>query len=454
MISSHSVLTSVQAVCRVAVVLAICSGIPFGDDRAPSAQEQQLPYAMHAPMSERPTIRVGHRDADVIGTDHRALQAAVDYVASLGGGVVEIGPGEYLMGDSLHLRSHVTVRGQKGKTILRKADAAVSPLALDADFGEEQVTVQAAAGFIVGAGIAIWDDHAEGFHITVARITGRSGNTFSLDDPLMSDCMTTAHAMAATVYPVVSGSDIRAARIENLTIEGNKGANPHLDGCRGAGIYLNRAFGVAIHACVARNYHGDGISFQQSNDVTVTSCISEDNTHLGLHPGSGSQRAVVRDCVARRNGSDGLYLCWRVRHGVFQDNRLEENGRFGISIGHKDSDNVFCGNQVLRNDSSGVCFRDESTGMSPHRNRLERNVIADNGRQPATAGIQIDGEPDGLILVDNTIRDSRAAPQRTQTVGIVIQQRVGSISLERNRIDAGVPIEDHRAAHARAGARE
>ena len=81
------------------------------------------------------------------------MQAAVDYVASLGGGVVEIGAGEYQMGDSLHLRSNVTVRGQKGKTILRKADAAVSPLALDGDFGEQQVTLKNPSGFAVGC----WD---------------------------------------------------------------------------------------------------------------------------------------------------------------------------------------------------------------------------------------------------------------------------------------------------------
>ncbi|MCI4348570.1 MAG: right-handed parallel beta-helix repeat-containing protein, partial [Thermoplasmata archaeon] len=402
--SSHSLNTPVRAIVRVVSVLGICGGIALGDDLAPRVQEQQLPYAMHSQMSERPTVRVGHRGADMNGTDHRVLQAAVDYVAALGGGVVEIGEGEYLMGDSLHLRSDVTVRGQKGKTILRKADAAVSPLALDGDFGEQQVTVKAPAGFAVGAGIAIWDDHAGGFHITVARITGRNGNTFSLDTPLMADYMAAAHATAATVYPVVGGSEIRSARVEDLVIEGNKGANPYLDGCRGAGIYLYHAFGAVIQGCVVRNYHGDGISFQQSNDVTVTACVSEDNTHLGLHPGSGSQRPVVRDCLARRNGTDGLFLCWRVRHGVFEDNRLEENGRFGISIGHKDSDNLLRGNRVLRNGSSGVFFRDESAGMSPHRNRVERNVIEDNGRKPGTAGIQIRGKPDGLVLEGNAIR--------------------------------------------------
>ena len=335
---------------------------------------------MHAKMSQRPTIRVGRSDADMVGADHRVLQAAVDYVANLGGGTVEIGEGEYLMGDSLHLRSEVTIRGRKGKTILRKAEAAVSPLAIDGDFGEQQVTVREPKGFDVGRGVAIWDDHSGGFHTTVARITGRDGNRFSIDADLMSDYMVSGHAQAATVFPVVSGTDIRAARVEDLVIEGNKGANPYLNGCRGAGIYLYRGFGVEIRGCVVRNYHGDGISFQQSNDVTVADCVVEDNTHLGLHPGSGSQRPTVRDCLARRNGTDGLFLCWRVRHGVFEANRLEDNGQAGISIGHKDSDNLLRGNHVVRNGACGVLFRDEAAGMSPHRNRLEQNIIEDNGR--------------------------------------------------------------------------
>src|SRR3990172_2249878 len=79
---------------------------------APEAGEKQLPRAMHSAMRDRPTIRVGQREGDIIGADNRALQAAVDYVAGLGGGTVEIGEGVYVMRDSLHLRSHVTVRGQ------------------------------------------------------------------------------------------------------------------------------------------------------------------------------------------------------------------------------------------------------------------------------------------------------------------------------------------------------
>ncbi|MFO0889844.1 MAG: right-handed parallel beta-helix repeat-containing protein [Isosphaeraceae bacterium] len=437
-------LVALRSLGPLSLSLMLLGAAALADDAGPKKDEQQLPLAMHSQMSERPRVTVGNAGADIVGSDNRALQAAVDYVAGLGGGVVEIGEGEYLMRDSLHLRSNVAVRGRKGKTVLRKADGVVSPLALDGDFGEQQITVKDASGFAVGAGVAIWDDHAGGFHTTVARITGRRGNTFSIDAPLMADCMVENHAKAATVFPVVSGTNIQGASVEDLTVEGNKQANPALNGCRGAGIYLYRGFGTVIRGCVVRSYHGDGISFQQSNDVTIVDCVSEDNADLGLHPGSGSQRPTVRNCVARRNGTDGLFLCWRVRHGVFEGNRLEENGRFGISIGHKDSDNLLRSNLVLRNASNGVFFRNEEEGMSPHRNRLEDNRIEDNGREAGTAAIRIRGLPSGLVFEANVIRDTRETARRTQTVGILVEDRVGPVEIGRNEIDAGTAVEDRR----------
>jgi len=413
-------------------------------DFSPKPQEQQLPQAMHSAMKELPTITVGKDNADLIGSDNRVLQAAVDYIAGLGGGLVEIGQGQFLMHDSLHLRSNVTVRGQKGKTILRKAAGVVSSLALDGDFGEQQITVAEPTGFAVGYGVAVWDDNAGGFHTTVARITGSNQNTFSIDKPLMTDCMVRDKAKAATVFPVISAYNIEGSRIENLIIDGSKESNVHLNGCRGAGIFLYRAFGTVIRGCIVRNYNGDGISFQQSNDVTVVDCICEDNAFLGIHPGSGSQRPLVRNCIARRNGTDGLFLCWRVRHGLFEDNVLEGNERFGISIGHKDSDNLFRRNIVRLNHRDGVFFRNESLGMAAHRNRLEENIIENNGADGQAAGIRIRGQTNDLLFKNNTIVDTRAKGAQTQTVGICIEESVGKVILEGNKIEAETEIDDRR----------
>ena len=412
---------------------------------SPPADEQQLPRAMHSKMADLPTISVGVRDADIVGADNRALQAAVDYISGLGGGVVDIGPGEFVMHDSLHLRSFVTVRGTKGKTVLRKAKSAVSLLALDGDYGEEQVTLVNPEGFGVGYGITVWDNQSGGFHTTVGRITGQNGNTFSFDAPLNADCMVANKAQAATVFPVVSGYHLEGAWIEDLIIDGNKGENVSLNGCRGGGIFLYRGFGTIIRGCEVRNFNGDGISFQQSNDVLVEDCVSEGNTGLGMHPGSGSQRPVVRRCVARNNGEDGLFLCWRVRHGVFEKNILENNGRYGISIGHKDTDNLLQENEVRGNSEDGIFFRDETVGMAGHRNRLEKNVVENNGGKNDAAGIRVRGETRDLVFRDNIIRDTRPPKDRKQLVGIRIEQDAGEVTLEGNKIDAKTKLQDERA---------
>src|SRR5262245_4513656 len=92
--------------CPLVIAMEILTGASNAQvDRGPL----QVPRAMHIAMKEKAHIFVGVRSGDVVGSDNKSLQSAVDYVAGLGGGMVEIGPGEFLMRDSLHLRSHVTV---------------------------------------------------------------------------------------------------------------------------------------------------------------------------------------------------------------------------------------------------------------------------------------------------------------------------------------------------------
>lgn len=404
----------------------------------------QLSSSMHVPMKTRPHVTVGTKSADIVGSDNRALQAAVDYVASLGGGTVQIGPGDFKMRDSLHLRPHVTVRGTPGKTVLRKEKAVVSVLQIDGDYGEEQITLEHPEGFAVGDGVAIWDKNAGGFHATLARIIGQDGATFAISLPLNADCMVANGAQAATVFPIISGYHVEGARVEDIIVDGNKGENVSLNGCRGAGIFLYRCHGAVLERCTARNYHGDGISFQQCNDVMVLACTSEHNAGLGLHPGSGSQRPIVRQCVARSNGEDGLFLCWRVKYGTFEDNVLEGNQRFGISIGHKDTDNLLRSNQVRSNHQAGVFFRNESFGMAGHRNRLEKNIIENNGVTAPAPGIRVRGETGELVFQDNLIRDTRPTGRQLQTVGILLEEKVGAVELLNNEVRAEKPLQDQR----------
>ena len=383
-------------------------------------------------MPERLVITVGQGTGDLVGSDNRALQAAVDYVGGLGGGLVIIGPGTYLMRDSLHLRSGVTVRGQGVETVLRKADAVESRLIVDGDYDEEQITVADASGFAPGSGVTITSDQVEGFHNTVRTIIAVDGNTCYLNGPILFNCGVADHAIAQTVFPVISGYHVVRARAENLTIEGNRASNPRMNGCRGAGIYLYRGQECVISDCLIRDYNGDGISFQMSRDVCVERCETFGNTALGLHPGSGTLRPVIADCHSHDNGEIGLFLCWRVRQGRFERNTLTRNGHTGISIGHKDTDNLFVENVASENGRYGLHFRDETEGNAGHRNRFVGCRFVDNGALGQEGvGVQIEGATHDLTFEDCVISDRRPEGQKTQAVGLSVGPQADRISLRR-----------------------
>ncbi len=403
-----------------------------GDQAGRKHAENEL----HAQPAVR--ITVGHRDADIIGNNNRVLQAAVDYVGNLGGGIVEIGPGEYLMRDSLHLRSRVTVRGAGEKTILRKAKEFRSLLVADGDFGEAAITVKDPSGFAIGQGVYVASKRQRNFHGVCGTILNQKGNYFTLTRAMNADIMVSDEGFAATIFPVISGYELQDARVESLTIDGNRLENPtKVDGCRTAGIFLYRGDHCVITNCTVRDYNGDGISFQQSNDVRVEKCVVERCAGFGLHPGSGSQRPTVNDCRAIANGEDGFFFCWRVRGGLAEGNWLENNGGHGMSIGHKDSDNLVRNNTIVGNKRGGVYWRSETKPMAAHRITFEDNVVRDNEGW----GLFVDGATDGTIIRNNVIEDSGTGRQPT---GIRIGKEAGEVTLEGNTIRTKTPLQDDR----------
>jgi parallel beta-helix repeat protein len=372
---------------------------------------------------EGPVIRLSIDDGDIRGSDQRAIQAAIDYVANLGGGTVRVGPGRYTLRNAVTLRDHVRVIGTPGKTILAPAEGTTSTLAADGDANQRAITLTDHSGFRVGDRVLIADDHyASGFDVTSAVLTAKVGEaTFRLSEPLRNDYMVHRHARVELSFPAIGGWKIKDAALEDMTIEGTRGktACKAMDGCRHGGIFLFECADVAIRRCTVRDYNGDGISFQVSRGVMVEECVAENNAGLGLHPGSGSQRPVVRGCRAVGNGGDGLFVCWRVQHGRFEDNELRGNKGVGISIGHKDSDNLFSGNRVTENKGVGLLFRNEAEAMGAHRNVFEKNVFLDNG-------LSEKGNPAACIVIHGHHHD------------LVFRQNTIGVSSEQKRVAAGI----------------
>jgi hypothetical protein len=365
---------------------------------------------VHADAPERQvTIDVGQSDGAAIrGADGRAIQAAIDYVAGLGGGTVRVGEGRFALRTCLTMRSGVRLAGSGERTVLVLDEGFRTTLSVDGDANQRQVTVADPSGLAIGDRLLIGDEHnGSGFGLTSTQIVGRDGpNTFVISEPLRDDCMVQRHAWVERNVPAIGGWGIRDAAIDGFAIEGNVGHTScaKRDGCRHGGIYLFECDNIAIRHCTVRNFNGDGISFQVSRKVTVEDCLAEKNAGHGLHPGSGSKEPTVQRNRSIGNGDDGIYVCWRVQHGLFDSNETAGNGGVGISIGHKDSDNLFRGNRMISNKGAGLAFRREDEAMGAHRNVFEGNTILDN-----TGGcILIRGKHDDLVFRGNTIGYSEA----------------------------------------------
>ena len=170
-------------------------------------------------------------------------------------------------------------------------------------------------------------------------LVARNGNRFKLDRALRENVFLQGEPKVESLFPLFSGENIADVTFENITLDGNKANNQNLDGNYAGCIWMQDCIRITMRNVTARNYNGDGISWQICHDVLVEDCHSHDHTGLGLHPGSGSQRTIIRR--NRLVGNDqGLFFCWGVRWGLAEKNIIEGNKLYGISIGHHDTDNV------------------------------------------------------------------------------------------------------------------
>jgi polygalacturonase len=370
---------------------------------------------------------------NVEGHTNRAIQAAVDRAAAQGGGEVRIPAGTYDMEDSLHLRSHVKIRGEGEKTILRKLPSVASPLSADLGYGHYDVSLAEPDKFHIGMGIHIHDNRSGGFYDTVASLTWREGDRFGLSRMLNHDYGRRASAVATSIFPVISGCHLEGAAVEDLAIDGNKEQNAYLNGCRGGGVFLLQAHNVVLKRLRVRNYNGDGISFQQCRNTLVEDCRLEGMAGLGLHPGSGSVAPVMRGNVCRDNGSDGIFYCLRVSFSLCENNTIENNGGYGISIGGRDTDQWIRRNTIRHNAKAGIFFREGDLAMAGSRNRIEENLIEDNCRRQGPAEIEIQGETRDVQIVKNTIRPG--SRQGKPANGIRIGAKADRIVIFDNRIE-------------------
>src|SRR4029077_1794965 len=125
--------------------------------RGEALPQNPNPKAIHGDAVEpdwkqRVMVTVGPGKADLAGTTDRVIQAAVDYVARLGGGTVRVLPGTYRMRNSVFLQSKVRILGRGTDSLLVKEPSATTKLTVDGDHWDQEVTLADPRCFQVGDG--------------------------------------------------------------------------------------------------------------------------------------------------------------------------------------------------------------------------------------------------------------------------------------------------------------
>jgi len=417
-----------SAALRGAAASASEDAVPVEIPRATSGDPIEPNWA------ERLTLSVGPEKADLVGSNEKVIQAAVDSVARWGGGTVKVLPGAYRFRNAVYLQSNVRILGSGVDSVITKEASALARLSEDADWFDQEITLVDAHGFEIGDGICIrakeTDDKGE-LKVIKRTLVARDGNRFKLDRALRDDAFLPGEPTVETLFPLFSGENIANVTIENLALDGNKAHNANLDGNYAGCVWLQDCIRMTLRNLTARNYNGDGLSWQICHDVLVEGCHSYDHAGYGLHPGSGSQRSIIRGNRLIDN-SLGLFFCWGVRWGLAEKNFIEGNKRFGISIGHRDTDNVVRDNDVRASGEVGILFRKEpESAFQGNRNLIEKNRIL-GVAQDRGIGIDIQGLTKSVTIAGNEIRETQAPRER---VGIRIGPEAEQITLNDNHIE-------------------
>jgi len=395
------------------------------------AQEIKRADALVSPKIAEREIIVGGKDAQVSGFNNQSIQFAIDALEKTGGKVL-LNPGLYDIKAPVHLRSNVKLVGSGKETVLKKSKGVQTPYIVDADYGELKLTVKNPDGFEIGMKVQVTDEENSGcWNVSTAYVTDISENVIYIDQGLIRDYRSDKNGLLSNASSVIEVIDAENALVSNLVVDGNREQNFFADGCNSAGVLILRSHGITLDHVQVKDFNGEGISWQITENVTVKNCEVSGSGNTGLHPGTGSPFSVIENNNVHHNDRDGLFICWRVYESKVTGNKFHHNGRFGICTGHKDSDVVFENNHIYNNQSDGVNLRGERESNAPHRNTFIRNIIENNGSREGGFGFSINSPAQDLVMKENVFKNS----SKSQKAAIYVYEAGLKPALENNQFD-------------------
>jgi len=395
------------------------------------AQEIKKADALVTPRIAERKMTVGGENADISGFNNQSIQFAIDAIEKTGG-TVFLNPGLYEIIAPVRMKSNVKLVGSGKETILKRGKGVRTKYIIDADYGELKITVENPDGFQIGMKVQVTDDVHNGcWDVSTAYITDIVDNVIYIDKGLIRDYRSDLNGLISNASSVIEIIEAENCSVSDLVADGNRSENFFADGCNSAGVLIFRSKNIMIDNVQVKDFNGEGISWQITENVTVKNCEISGSVNTGMHPGTGSPFSIIENNDVHHNDRDGLFICWRVYQSNVTGNKFHHNGRYGICTGHKDTDVIFENNHIFNNESDGVNLRGERESNAPHRNTFIRNIIENNGTDGGGYGFSINSPAADLVLKENVFKNSL----KTQKAAIYIYKAGSKPELENNRFD-------------------
>lgn len=383
--------------------------------------------ALVSPKTKERAITVGDNNSEVTGFNNQSIQFAIDAVSKTGG-TVKLSPGTFKIFAPVLMKSNVKLVGSGIETILKRDIGVQTGFVVDADFGELKLTVENSDGFEVGMKIQVKDEENSGcWNVSTAYVTDVVDSIIYIDKGLIRDYRSDKNGLISNASSVIDVLDVENCSISDFVVDGNRAENFFADGCNNAGILILRSKKVTVNRVHVKDFNGEGISWQITENVTIQNSEISGSGNTGLHPGTGSPFTVIENNDIHHNDMDGLFICWRVYESRVESNKMHDNGRFGICTGHKDTDVLFRGNHVYSNKSDGINLRGEREANAPHRNSFIGNTIENNNGY----GFSVNSKANELMLTNNVFKNSEGI----QKAGIYIYKNGSTPILGNNIFD-------------------
>lgn len=369
---------------------------------------------------------------DGLTDDTTRFDAVLDYLSTIGGGILFVPIGTYMISSSLYIPSNVTIMGAGMASIIKStphtlwsdygmlrfsavSNCAMQDLVIDGNLSNQTTSEGRSAGIEIGNG-------ANGLTFTRVISRNHQGNVAgNFGDGLYIGDELNGVVGSATPYNLrfhacsftgnrrqglsgIAGYDVKfyACNFQD-TVSDNPGGGVDLepdsstsdfrdwlfDGCvfenNAYGIILNNAQqakwkNIRLQGCVARKNRFDGINVQENDEGTteIIDCYSEENKRNGLLFTASTNRAVkIRGGSFVNNFAYGIDIAEAgSRHIDIQGAHIYLNSLDGIRVGYVSGgipNHLFALNRILNNGLGDITAAGSYHGVNFRGNATHTN---------------------------------------------------------------------------------